>query len=121
MQTKATDGCNGHQPVLSTEPEKPKAHDPLAIKGYLVLSEAQIQLMNEVKAAGEVLRVLTLKVEESIGKQITSQADMSQEQAAEAVQALRDADPYRWLESGTLDLQRGLMSVTRAIAQPAFF
>lgn len=67
------------------------------IKGYRDLSQAEIDLMNEVKAEGERLRELT-----------------------DRIKALPGTDP-RWLATGVTDLQKGIMCVVRAIAKPTTF
>lgn len=66
------------------------------IKGYKELSGEQIELINRVKTMGRDLDDLLVKVAEE------------------------DVD-LRWLSIGRTDLQKGLMAVTRAIAQPDFF
>lgn len=66
------------------------------IKGYKELSQAKIDLMNEVKAMGRAIDDLLVKL------------------------AFEDIDE-RWLSIGRTDLQKGLMAVTRSIAQPDFF
>jgi hypothetical protein len=67
------------------------------IKGYRELDEAEIALMNEVKAQGVVLGAL--------------------------VEKLRDlqSNDQRWVAIGETHLQTGLMALTRAIAKPEFF
>lgn len=67
------------------------------IKGYRELSQAEIDLMNKIKAKGAAL--------------------------GELVAALRAAEglDQRWVSIGATDLQTGLMALTRAVAQPTFF
>lgn len=67
------------------------------IKGYRELDEAEIALMNEVKAQGVAL--------------------------GELVEKLRDmqSNDQRWVAIGEINLQTGLMALTRAIAKPEFF
>lgn len=67
------------------------------IKGYRELDEAEIALMNEVKAQGVAL--------------------------GELVEKLRDmqSNDQRWVAIGATNLQTGLMALTRAIAKPEFF
>ncbi len=67
------------------------------IKGYRELSEAEIELMNEVKSQGLVLGELIDKL-----------------------QAMEETDK-RWVAIGQTDLQTGLMALTRSIAKPDFF
>lgn len=67
------------------------------IKGYRELSEAEIALMNEIKAQGEQLGALIEKV-----------------RATEGVD-------QRWASIGATDLQTGLMALTRSVAKPTSF
>lgn len=67
------------------------------ISGYRELNETEIAAMNEVKAAGVHLGELVAKL----------RADPALDQ--------------RWVSIGATDLQRGLMELTRAIANPTFF
>lgn len=66
------------------------------IKGYRELSQEEIDAMNAIKAKGIELGAL--------------------------VDTLRDSDAdQRWVNIGATDLQKGLMALTRAVAQPEFF
>lgn len=67
------------------------------IVGYRELDQNEIDLMNQVKEMG--VRLLGL-----VGH----------------LESLNSTDK-RWLEIGKTDLQKGLMSLTRSIAQPSFF
>lgn len=67
------------------------------IKGYRELSQAEIDLMNDIKAKGVELGEL---VEKLRGTQGIDQ---------------------RWVSIGATDLQTGLMALTRGVAQPTFF
>ena len=67
------------------------------IKGYRELTQDEINLMNEVKQKGVELGELIEKLE-SMGSL-----------------------DKRWLEAGKLNLQQGLMFLTRSIVQPTFF
>jgi hypothetical protein len=71
--------------------DKPK------IKGYRQLTQAEIDLMNKVKAKGAEL--------------------------GELIEELRNTDglDQRWIATGATDIQKGLMAVTRGIAQPDSF
>ena len=71
--------------------EKPK------ITGYRQLTQAEIELMNKVKAKGA-----------EIGELIAE------------LRAMDDLD-QRWIATGATDIQKGLMCVTRGIAQPDSF
>ena len=67
------------------------------IKGYRELSEEEIALMNEIKQKGAEL--------------------------GELVEKLRANEKLdqRWVSVGATDLQKGLMGLTRSVAQPSFF
>lgn len=67
------------------------------IKGYRDLSEAEINAINRVKIAAEEVRVIV-----------------------EHVKTIDGIDG-RWLAVGVTDLQKGFMSVVRAIAKPGTF
>ena len=67
------------------------------IKGYRELNQEEIDAMNEVKAMGVKLGELVEKLENN-----------------------KDLD-QRWIESGKIDLQKGLMALTRSIARLEFF
>jgi len=71
------------------------------IKGYRELSAEEIALMNEVKSEGERLGKLIEKIKQVVGDS--------------------GGEPQRWAEAARMDLQTGLMKLTRAIAQPTFF
>lgn len=71
--------------------DKPK------VKGYRQLTDAEIQLMNKVKAKGA-----------EIGELVAELKDM-------------DGLDQRWISTGATDIQKGLMAVTRGIAQPDSF
>jgi len=67
------------------------------IKGYRELNQAEIDLMNEIKAKGAELSYLVAKL-----------------RASETLD-------QRWVSIGATDLQTGLMALTRAVAKPTFF
>ena len=67
------------------------------IKGYRELTQNEIDAMNLVKAYGISLGELVAIMKKSHGLD------------------------QRWIEKGAMDLQTGLMALTRAIAQPTFF
>lgn len=71
------------------------------IAGYRELSQAEIDLMNEVKAHAEATKALVEKLEARARTQ-------------------NDVDG-RWVSIGRTDLQKGFMSLTRAIARPDSF
>lgn len=67
------------------------------IKGYRDLTEVEIAQMNTIKATGIILGELI-----------------------EQIKAIPGVD-QRWVSIGVTDLQKGLMSLTRAIAKPEGF
>ena len=67
------------------------------ITGYRELSQADIDLMNDVKAFGPQLGDLVARL-----------------RACEGLD-------QRWISIGATDLQTGLMALTRGIAKPSFF
>lgn len=67
------------------------------IKGYRDLSQAEIDLMNEIKVLAESTRVLT-----------------------EKVMSTPDTDK-RWAAIGITDLQKGFMALVRSVAKPTTF
>lgn len=67
------------------------------IAGYRELTQAEIDLMNEVKAKGAELGDLVARLRASEGLD------------------------QRWVSIGATDLQTGLMALTRGIARPTTF
>jgi len=67
------------------------------IKGYRELSQTEIDAMNEIKTKGAELGALVEK--------LRTQEGLDQ----------------RWISIGATDLQKGLMALTRGVAQPTFF
>ena len=67
------------------------------IKGYRELNEVEIAVMNEIKTKGIELGELVAKLKASEGLD------------------------QRWISTGATDLQKGLMALTRGVAQPTFF
>jgi hypothetical protein len=67
------------------------------IKGYRELSQAEIDLMNKIKAKGAELGDLVAEL------RATPNLDQ------------------RWISIGATDMQTGLMALTRGVAQPTSF
>lgn len=84
------------------------------ITGYRELTQAEIDLMNEIKAQGAELGKLVEKVRRHVFEQL--RATPIEEQGATKL-----AEPGRWANIGATDLQKGLMCLTRAVAQPTTF
>lgn len=78
------------------------------IKGYRELTQAEIDLMNEVKAKGAELEELIKKLDDNVTSNNLQHGTA-------------DAEPRRWISIGKTHLQQGLMALTRAVAQPTFF
>lgn len=102
------------------------------IVGYRELTQAEIDLMNEIKAKGKELLALHDKVVELIGEQdlvpaIMAAADHNSKGMSYMIPPKQDADvmarhaiaePRRWASIGKTDLQKGIMALVRAVAQP---
>lgn len=67
------------------------------IKGYRELSQQEIDAMNEIKAMGAQIGALVEKLR------------------------AQDGLDQRWVSIGATDMQKGLMALTRGVAQPTFF
>ena len=68
------------------------------IKGYRELAQVEIDLMNEIKEKG-------IELGELVEKLKSKGASLDQ----------------RWVSIGATDIQKGLMALTRGVAQPTFF
>lgn len=86
------------------------------ISGYRELTQAEIDLMNKIKALGPVIEEVCNEIEQHITDQYLS-ADVGSVQA----ERLESADPGKWLRWGRDGMQANLMYLTRAVAQPTFF
>jgi hypothetical protein len=67
------------------------------VKGYRDLSQEEIDLMNRIKEEGENIADLIKMLE-----------------------LMPECDP-RWVSIGRTDLQKGIMSLVRAVAKPSSF
>lgn len=102
------------------------------ISGYRELSQTEVDLMNEIKAFGPYFEKLIEKIKAHHRAQdevawtrkhpenndetgITPTGDPTE------YDRLAKADPEKWLVFGEVQIQQGLMCLTRAIAQPTFF
>lgn len=74
------------------------------IKGYRELSQAEIDVMNEIKSAGAQIGALVEKLRTMNG-----------------VPAGAAAIDQRWIAIGATHLQQGFMALTRGVARPDFF
>jgi hypothetical protein len=84
------------------------------ISGYRDLTQVEIDLMNRIKAFGPQLQELV----NDVNQHLYTQYDNGDRDECKRIDV---ASPDKWLKEGTLELQKGLMSVTRAVAQPTSF
>jgi hypothetical protein len=100
------------------------------IAGYGELSQAEIDLMNKIKALGPQLDSIVAEVKEHLQAQefaayeampAVKTLDDLDNQLSVALERMAEAEPHRWLAMARTDLQVGLMKLTRAVAQPSFF
>ena len=80
------------------------------ISGYRELDQAEIALMNEIKAKGLELRQLIEKVRAS-----------PLHETDEVSYLMFDAERKRWADEATTTLQTGVMQLVRAVALPQGF
>jgi len=92
------------------------------IKGYRELSQKEIDLMNRIKEFGPQLKQLVDDVYEHVLEQHKEASGESPHEANQReLFRLTEAKPLDWLTEGKGELQKGLMFLTRAVAQPTFF
>lgn len=90
------------------------------ITGYRELSQAEIDLINEIKAEGVRLQALSVRVQEHILLQRAQFPAGSEE--ADAVNVRHNiAEPDKWASWAKDGFQTNLMYLTRAVAQPTSF
>ena len=89
------------------------------IAGYRELTQADIDMMNTIKAMGPQLEELLAKV----GGHLKDARHAAHELADQGVENSRmdRAQPERWAAIARTHFQEGLMALTRAVAQPTFF
>ena len=91
------------------------------IKGYRELTQAEIDLMNRIKAKGGELLELQAELDGMLREQSQNKADDAAENTdchAE-LERFQAAEPLRWAAIGKTDIQTGIMALVRAVAQPA--
>lgn len=110
-------------------------HTPPPVTGYRKLSQAEVDLMNEIKAHGAQLEELTKKITGHLFKQrqaayVVIPAGVAiDDPSFDELEAKADAETERldransemWLQQGALHAQQALMFLTRAVAQPSTF
>jgi hypothetical protein len=85
------------------------------ITGYRQLSEAEAALMNEIKAHAEQTRELVNRVMRHV------EAGLAQPLPEGHAPHSNVTHPARWAAEAQTDLQKGYMSLVRAVAQPTTF
>ena len=92
------------------------------LTGYRNLSQAETDLINEIKAKGVELGALVEKLFDHARQQL-EQANAHGAATCDFTefQRLTDAEPHHWVATGATNLQQGLMALTRAVAQPTTF
>lgn len=86
------------------------------INGYRELSQAEIDMMNRIKAKGAELLALQDELRTRLDRYYSScvaDADFDEQARFNA------AEPLRWAAIGKTDIQTGIMALVRAVAQPA--
>ena len=91
------------------------------IAGYRELSQAEIDLMNRIKAKGAELLELQSELIQMLIQQGRDKADDAAENTDCHAELARfqAAEPLRWAAIGKTDIQTGIMALVRAVAQPA--
>lgn len=82
------------------------------IAGYGELSQADIDLINEVKQAEARVLALQARVAQRIVDQIAAAADRDE------LVRIRASEAPRWASIAKTDIQTGFMALMRAVAQP---
>lgn len=88
------------------------------IQGYRELTQAEIDLTNKIKAAGETLQALVAEVGDRIDGQYATAVYKGDLTVAKRIES---AAAHRWKALAKDHLQQGLMCLTRAVAQPTTF
>lgn len=99
------------------------------ISGYRDLTQAEIDLMNKIKAKGAELGDLIDEVKNHIRTQRAACLEKVEAEFAiktvvkdqDAFDQLEKAEPERFAAMAKTELQTGLMYLTRAVAQPTNF
>lgn len=91
------------------------------IKGYRELTQAEIDLMNRIKAHGEATAALIEDVSLHLSEQNLAALNLRGEAGNEEQGRIGQTEPRRWLNMARTDLQVGTMKLVRAVAQPTTF
>lgn len=84
------------------------------IKGYRDLSQAEIDLMNEIKEKSLEIETLLQKVSAHVDGQFESENQ-------DDLDRLKKADPKKWADWAASGFQNNFMMLVRAVAQPTSF
>lgn len=85
----------------------------MEIKGYRKLSEAEIALINDIKAAAELVGFIVEKLR-------TVRIETKPKYPHDGSVVIEVADP-RWVSIGATQLQQGFMALARSVAKPTTF
>ena len=88
------------------------------IKGYRDLTQEEIDLMNRVKELGPEIQELVSDITDHIIAQTKAAFEIDN---SHEMQRITESYPSYWLAEGETSMQKGLMFLTRAIAQPTTF
>lgn len=110
-------------------------YTPPPISGYRKLTQTEVDLINDIKDSGHNLSLLIESVSGHVSRQVAAANKGAGSALGDDVEALMAheaeamnetfrihmAEPMRWISIARTDLQRGLMALTRAVAQPGGF
>lgn len=110
-------------PPHSTEaPDRLVSTGQPKITGYRELSPAEVALMQRIKAFGTEAEELTEAVADFLYEEQEGGRLKLQRESIRGVQEVDlTAMGMRWLEEGTVELQKALMFLVRAVARPTSF
>lgn len=91
------------------------------IIGYRELSEAEIALMNDIKQHAEKVGELVAHLELLLHSEANAiqNKNLGTDDFLDAVASLDQG--REWAKEGRMDLKRGFMALTRAVARPTTF
>ena len=90
------------------------------IKGYRELSQEEIDLMNRIKEKGAEMLALQHELQAMlIYQHDIKAANASNGHGQDELERFIEAEPHRWAEIGKTDIQKGIMALVRAVAQPS--
>lgn len=91
------------------------------IKGYRDLTQAEIDLMNKVKAHAETTATLISEVKSHLETQAKDAQAVPPPEGMNELMRQAQAEPSLWLAMARTELQVGFMKLVRAVAQPTTF